>query len=159
MEVVVFDVSVLAMKMTWLMRESITCPVHRMLMKTWLVVLFFFSFCIFNNSANIKPNHSLLHTERSGVTCSFAGWYHLTEAIMFDMFVFLSFCLAFVSCVFVVMSERKVKTEFILWYRLPVETREMLTQGDTALVSALSVTLHLSFPVSKNLQRILWQKE
>lgn len=57
-------------------------------------------------------------------------------------------CARSFSCVFVVMSGRKVKMEFILWYRLPVQTREMLTQGDITLVSALCVPSHLSFPVS-----------
>lgn len=66
---------------------------------------------------------------------------------IWNVFVVL-FCARSFSCVFVVMSGRKVKMEFILWYRLPVQTREMLTQGDITLVSALRVPLHLSFPVS-----------
>lgn len=66
---------------------------------------------------------------------------------IWNVFVVL-FCASSFSCVFVVMSGRKVKMEFILWYRLPVQTREMLTQGDITLVSALRVPLHLSFPAS-----------
>lgn len=61
---------------------------------------------------------------------------------------FFSLCCSF-SCVFVVTSECKVKTEFILWYHLPVQTRETLTEGDTALVSALNMPQHLSFPASQ----------
>ncbi len=154
MEVMVFDVPMLATKMIWLMMESITPPWQWMLMKTCLVV-----FCIFNNSVNIKPSHPLLQTEWSAVICSRAGWYQLTEAITFEMwwvcffsppifYLFIYLFELFSSCVFVVMSEHKVKMEFILWYHLPVQTKEMLTQGDITLVSVLSMPLHLSFPVS-----------
>lgn len=109
-----------------------------------------FLFCIFNNGVNIKPSHPLPQTEWSAVICSCAAWYQLTEAIIFEMwwvFYFFSFALFF-SSVFVVMSEHKVKMEFILWYHLPVQTRGMLTQGDITLVSVLSMPLQLSFPVS-----------
>lgn len=109
--------------------------------------LFCFFFCIFNNCVNIKPSHPLLQTEWSTVICRRAGWYQLTEAIKFEMWQ-VFFLLLFFSCVFVVMSEHKVKTEFILWYHLPVQTRETLTQGDITLVSVLCTPLQLSFPVS-----------
>ena len=105
MEVMVFDVPMLATKMTWLMMESISHPWHWILMKICLVV-----FCIFNNSVNIKPSHPLIQTEWSAVICSRAGWYQLTEAIIFEMWqvcFFLLVLFVFCSCSSLV---------FLLWW-------------------------------------------
>lgn len=91
----VFDVPMPAMKMTQLMMESIT-PLRRwMLMKTCLLVFLPF---FLNNDASFKP--AIQPPRRwwwwwwggSGLICSHAGWYRLTEAIIFEMFL-LSSCL------------------------------------------------------------------
>lgn len=125
-------------------------------------------FCIFNNSVNIKPSHPLPQTEWSAVICSryrviSADWsnniWNVTGVFLFILFLYFFLFFWFFSCVFVVMSEHKVKMEFILWYHLPVQTSEMLTQGDITLVSVLRMPPRLSFPVSSNLQLILWQEE
>lgn len=155
MEVMVFDVPMLATKMIWLMMESITPPLHWMLMKICLVV-FFFAFLI----TVVTSNRDIHCARQNEVELSAAMPDHISwlkqsnlkydRYFYFLLLLFLLFSLFFVllCCVFVVMSDRKVKTEFILWYHLPVQTREMLTQGDITLVSVLSVPLHLSFPLS-----------
>lgn len=102
MEVVVFDFSVLAMKTTWLMRESITCPVHWMLMKTWLVVCFF-SFCIFNNSTNIKP---VIH-------CSTQNEVELPAALLDDIIWLKQSCL---KCLFFFLFVSLSSLVFLLWW-------------------------------------------
>lgn len=74
-------------------------------------------------------------------------------------YILLLFCFCLFVC-FAVMSEHKVKVEFILWCRLPVQSREMFTQGDITLVSStLHATLSFHFPGAQIYSLPHWQSE
>lgn len=92
MEVMAFDVPVLATKITWLMMESITPPWHWMLMKICLVV--FYAFLI----AVLTSNLAIHYSEESEVWLSAAcrlisaDWsnniWNVTAAVFFSLLFF-----------------------------------------------------------------------
>lgn len=101
MEVMLFDVPMLATKMTWLMMESITPPWHWMLMKICLVVVvFFFAFLITVLTSNLVIHCSRQNeVELSAATQDDISWlkqlYLKCDVVFVLFFVFRFLCLCF----------------------------------------------------------------